>query len=109
MCFKKQIQEATKFGADRYRNMECHILKCTLDDPLSTFRPRPKSLERLLASIEATDFGFAEDNPGWEILLEVRVDGGGGEEGRKVEQVASNFEFTHGDKVSEHQCTLFNF
>ena len=43
---------------------------------------RPRSLSRLLDSLEAADYSFSHNNPGWRIILEIRIDGGGGTEVR---------------------------
>ena len=59
---------------------------------------RPRSLARLLRSLEAAHYDFPQNNPGWEIRLEIRIDGGGGEEGDLVRNVARNFRFSHGSK-----------
>ena len=40
---------------------------------------RPGSLYRLLKSLENSDYSFGHNNPTWDIILEIRVDGGGGE------------------------------
>lgn len=60
---------------------------------------RPESLLRLLNSLEQTEFNFVEGNPHWQLLLEIRVDGGGGAEGASVEHLANTFNFSHGRKV----------
>ena len=60
---------------------------------------RPKSLQRLLDSIENSDYNFTRNNPGWELVLEIRVDGEGGDEGTIAKQVARDFQFSHGSKV----------
>ena len=39
---------------------------------------RPRPLQRLLTSLERSDYTFKQNNPGWEILVAIRVDGGGG-------------------------------
>ena len=41
---------------------------------------RPKSLTRLLNSLERSDYSFSRNNPHWRLILEIRVDGGGGRE-----------------------------
>ena len=55
---------------------------------------RPFSLQRLLTSLEASDY----KTNSWELLLEIHIDGGGGVEGEKVREVANNFKFTFGSK-----------
>ena len=76
---------------------------------------RPDSLLRLLNSLEQSEYNFVEGNPNWQLLLEIRVDGGGGsecfttmfsktivgggEEGATVEHLANTFNFSHGRKV----------
>ena len=60
---------------------------------------RPRSLLRLLKSLEATNFNFTENNPEWKIVLDIHIDAGGGEQGRLVENVAANFRFSHGEKI----------
>lgn len=60
---------------------------------------RPRSLARLLRSLEAAHYDFPRNNPGWDIILEIRrIDGGGGEDGNLVRNVARNFRFSHGTK-----------
>ena len=88
---------------------------------------RPRSLLRLLRSLEAAHYTFPSNNPGWELILEIRcmghcsllhreyfvfivlytylstfdisrVDGGGGEDGKRVVNIAKNFNFSHGRK-----------
>ena len=61
---------------------------------------RSSSLHRLLTSLEETEYYFAENNPDWRLELEIHRDGGGGEEGRRTQEVAENFNFTHGKKVT---------
>ena len=39
---------------------------------------RPDSLQRLLNSLEQSEYNFVEGNPNWQLLLEIRVDGGWG-------------------------------
>ena len=51
-----------------------------------------------MRSLEAAHYDFPQNNPGWEIRLEIRIDGGGGEEGDLVRNVARNFRFSHGTK-----------
>ena len=41
---------------------------------------RSRSLHRLLKSLENSDYNFTHNNPSWRLILEIRVDGGGGEE-----------------------------
>ena len=41
---------------------------------------RPHSLLRLLKSIENSDYTFHHNNPRWRLILEIRIDGGGGAE-----------------------------
>ena len=41
------------------------------------FYCRPHSLLRLLNSLENSEYNFVEKNPNWQLLLEIRVDGGG--------------------------------
>ena len=45
------------------------------------------------------DYKFKSNNPGWELVLEVHIDGGGGVEGEKVKKVAKQFEFSYGLKI----------
>jgi len=59
---------------------------------------RPRSLHRLLRSLEDSHYNFPKNNPNWNVVLEIRVDGGGGDEGRLVQNVARNFKFSHGIK-----------
>ena len=40
---------------------------------------RPHSLLRLLKSIENSDYTFHHNNPHWRLILEIRIDGGGGD------------------------------
>ena len=49
---------------------------------------RPRSLLRLLRSLEAAHYTFPTNNPAWDIILEIRVDGGGGQQGHTVKNVA---------------------
>ena len=49
---------------------------------------RPRSLLRLLRSLEAAHYTFPTNNPAWDIILEIRVDGGGGQQGDTVKNVA---------------------
>ena len=44
---------------------------------------RPDSLYRLLKSLENSDYSFGHNNPSWNIILEIRVDGGGEKVGTK--------------------------
>ena len=44
---------------------------------------RPDSLYRLLKSLENSDYSFGRNNPNWNIILEIRVDGGGEQVGTK--------------------------
>lgn len=60
---------------------------------------RPAALTRLLSSLENSDFYFQEDNPGWDVVLEIHIDGGGGELGDQVRDVARMFDFSHGEKL----------
>ena len=76
---------------------------------------RPSSLQRLLQSLDRTDFTFSKNNPQWQVLdysqgtqilpfflkveLELHVDGGGGEAGDEVVRMANNWIFKHGKKV----------
>ena len=41
---------------------------------------RPVSLLRLLTSLENSDYNFSRNNPNWRLILEIRIDGGGGRE-----------------------------
>ena len=34
---------------------------------------------RLLKSLEVADYGFEKNNPHWRLILEIRIDVGGGE------------------------------
>ena len=60
---------------------------------------RPHSLQRLLSSLERSDYSFVRNNPGWDMLVEIRVDGGGGEEGEKVKRIAKEWMCGFGTKV----------
>ena len=60
---------------------------------------RPQSLQRMLHSLEMADYKFKRNNPGWKLMLEIHVDGGGGLEGQRVKEVASQFEFSYGSKI----------
>ena len=83
----------------------CHLSKpssCVLNSFYSriivlTFN-RPRSLARLLRSLEAAHYDFPQNNPSWKIRLEIRIDGGGGGDGDLVRNVARNFRFSHGTK-----------
>ena len=55
---------------------------------------RPIALTRLLSSLERSYY-----HHGWNIILEIHIDGGGGENGDKVRDVAAAFDFSHGEKV----------
>ena len=59
---------------------------------------RPLSLLRLLKSLESSHYNFP-NHPNWKLILEIHIDAGGGEQGELVENVARNFNFTHGDKI----------
>ena len=84
---------------------------------------RPNSLRRLFLSLDRTDFAFEKNNPGWQVCygplslsfppgfdfqndgalqveLEIRIDGGGGEKGEKVRELARNWNWSHGAKVA---------
>ena len=77
---------------------------------------RPHSLLRLLNSLENSDYTFHHNNPGWRLILEIRIDGGGGTEvklregtellvlvpcwqGKLVRRIAETFQFSGGEKV----------
>ena len=60
---------------------------------------RPKSLQRLLNSLENSDYGFSKNNPNWDLVLEIRIDGGGEEEGEATKKIARDFKFSSGRKV----------
>ena len=60
---------------------------------------RPRSLQRLLSSLERSDYSFVRNNPGWDLLVEIRVDGGGGEEGEEVKRIAEEWRCGFGTKV----------
>ena len=62
---------------------------------------RPAALTRLLTSLENTFYQWegSTQDPGWEVVLEIHVDGGGGEEGGAVRDIARNFQFSHGEKI----------
>ena len=81
----------------------CKILKCFRIIVLTYKRPR--SLLRLLKSLENSHYNFSENNPRWRLILEIRIDGGGGEDGRLVENVARNFRFSHGEKIIHKDCS----
>ena len=51
---------------------------------------RPSSLLRLLRSLETSDYTFVKNNPFWDILVEIRVDGGGALEGKRLRQLLRN-------------------
>ena len=48
---------------------------------------RPHSLLRLLNSLENSDYTFHHNNPRWRLLLEIRIDGGGGAEVKLTENI----------------------
>ena len=56
-------------------------------------------MKRLLTSLEKGDYSFQQNNPGWDILVEIRVDGGGKEEGEEVKRIAQEWECSFGNKV----------
>ena len=60
---------------------------------------RPRSVQRLLDSNENSDYNFTRNNPNWNLVLEIRVDGGGGEDGENVKQLAKDFRFSYGTKI----------
>ena len=60
---------------------------------------RPHSLLRLISSLENSDYNFAKNNPSWELLVEVRVDGGGGKKGEEVKKIAGEWSCGFGSKV----------
>ena len=62
---------------------------------------RPCSLQRLLSSLERSDYSFVRNNPGWDLLVEIRVDGGGGEEGEEVKRIAKEWRCGFGNKVRD--------
>ena len=67
---------------------------------------------RLLKSLEEADYDFEKNNPNWNIILEIRIDVGGGKKvafknsknnqlnqifkGDQVQQIAKKFKFSHG-------------
>jgi len=59
---------------------------------------RPSSLQRLLISLDSTDFSFKKNNPGWQVELEIHVDGGGGIAGEEVARLAHHWTWKHGKK-----------
>ena len=61
---------------------------------------RPSSLNRLLISVEDSDYYFLDKNQNWKIELEIHRDGGGGDEGKRTLEVVEQFNFTHGHKVT---------
>ena len=61
---------------------------------------RPHSLQRLLTSLERSDYNFVRNNPGWDLVVEIRVDGGGGKEGEKVVKIAKEWRCGFGRKVT---------
>ena len=63
---------------------------------------RPESLGRLLRSLEAADYDFYEDNPSWDLVLEIHIDGGGEEKGDRVRRLSRDFKWSHGDKVGNN-------
>ena len=60
---------------------------------------RPSSLRRLLASLDRSDYNFKRNNPGWNLIVEVKIDGGGGKEGEEVIRIARNWKCPFGKKV----------
>ena len=60
---------------------------------------RPHSLLRLISSLERSDYTFQGNNPGWDIKVQLRLDGGGGAEGEKVKQIAEDWNCSFGSKV----------
>ena len=60
---------------------------------------RPHSLQRLLSSLERSDYSFVRNNPGWNLLVEIRVDGGGGQEGEEVKRISKEWRCRFGIKV----------
>ena len=80
---------------------------------LSRSLPRDCSTSRNLrqpsfqALLQEADYSFQHNNPGWRIILDIRIDRGGGEAGAAVRRIARNFNFTHGSKhvhvESEHR------
>ena len=60
---------------------------------------RPNSLLRLIRSLERSDYSFQDNNPYWDIMVEIRVDGGGGTEGKKVRKIAQEWSCVFGKKV----------
>ena len=60
---------------------------------------RPHSLQRLLSSLERSDYSFVRNNPWWDLLVEIRVDGGGGKEGEEVKRIAKEWSCGFGTKV----------
>ena len=60
---------------------------------------RPTSLFRLLKSLQNSDYSFAHNNPGWRLILEIRIDGGGGAEGKLARKIAETFQFSSGEKI----------
>ena len=58
---------------------------------------RPYSVSRLLKSINEADYDF-EENPNWRLILEIRIDVGGGQDGEAVQTLAKKFKFDHGWK-----------
>ena len=60
---------------------------------------RPESLQRLIRSLDRSDYGFKQNNPNWETKVEIRVDGEGGEDGEKVKKIANNWQCLFATKV----------
>ena len=56
---------------------------------------RPRSLSRLLKSLEMADYNFSHNNPEWRIILEIRIDGGGGRDVRYQHTTNSNCPSSH--------------
>ena len=59
---------------------------------------RPLSLLRLLKSLQSSHYNY-HNHPSWKLILEIHIDGGGGQGGQLVENIAENFNFTHGEKI----------
>ena len=66
---------------------------------------RPWSLYRLLQSLEAAHYNFPQNNPGWRITLEIRIDGGGGREVRYCNMNLSDILYNTVSHLTSH-CSL---
>ena len=58
---------------------------------------RPYSVHRLLKSINEAEYDF-EEIPKWKLILEIRIDAEGGQDGEAVQTLAKKFKFNYGSK-----------